>query len=315
LIEAIVQNMRTNLEELRYSTIAPTRYTVYISQSEHARLEGILPRLQAEAMRALTEELDRLNRRWRLRAVLGRLAGRQRPLQHADARWHVEFLPDLDGELRHEHDIVVHSELVLPGEPDLTGERTRRVTTRRTESASPVLESTGPGLKTGASGSHNGVPGLQTGTTSGGPGLQTATTSGGPGLQTGAHTRGTAETSPSRVVHARLSYEDQRGAHRFDIVRDSTTIGRGGTMYPVDVRVATTDDVSREHARIHRAVTGEFYLIDLSTHGTTIDGVRVPRGYDEDASGKRENGAQTPLPHGARIGLAETVFVRFEKIA
>jgi hypothetical protein len=290
LIEAIVQNMRTNLEELRYSTIAPTRYTVYISQSEHARLEGILPRLQAEAMRALTEELERQNRRWHLRTMLGRLAGRHRPLQLADARWHVEFLPDLDGELRHDHDIVVHSELVLPGEPDLTGERTRRVTTvRRTEFASPGSEATRPGLKSGVSGSNNGD------------------LSGSPGLQTG--------TNPARVVHARLSYDDQRGAHRFEIVRDSTTIGRGGTMYPVDVRVATTDEVSREHARLHRAATGEFYLIDLSVHGTTIDGVRVPRGYDEDGGSKRENGTRVPLPHGARIGLADTIFLRFEKIA
>jgi hypothetical protein len=269
LIEAIVENMRTNLEELRYTTIAPSRYTVYLSQAEFSRLEGILPRLQAETIRALNEELERQNRRWRLRRAVARWLGPPRPLQNADARWHVEFLPDLDGELRHEQDIVVHSELILPAEPELgAGERTRRVTTvhseRRTTTREPVL----------------GTPAAVNG------------------------------------AHGRLVYEDRNGAHRYDIVRESTTIGRGGTMYPVDVRVATTDDVSREHARIRFApATNDFYLIDLSTHGTTIDGRAVPRGFDEDAGGKRENGAEHRLPDRARIGLAETVFIDFERLS
>ena len=98
LIEAIVQNMRSNLEELRYTTIAPSRYTVYVSPAEHARLEGIIPRLQAETLRALNEELSRQNRRGKLRNVIGPWLGRPKPLlDTADARWHVEFLPDLDG--------------------------------------------------------------------------------------------------------------------------------------------------------------------------------------------------------------------------
>jgi hypothetical protein len=268
LIEAIVQNMRTNLEELRYTTIAPSRYTVYVSAAEHARLEGIIPRLQAETIRALNEELDRQNRRWKLRSVVGRWLGPSRPLQNADARWHVEFLPDLDGELQHEQDIVVHSELILPAEPELgAGERTRRVTTvhneRRTTTREHVVD--GP--------------------------------------------------SAHPAVYARLVYQDQHGAHRYDIVRESTTIGRGGTMYPVDVRIAASDDVSREHARIRRAPdTGEFFLIDLSTLGTTLNGRIVPRGFDEDNGGKRENGVESPLGPRARIGLADTVFIDFERL-
>jgi hypothetical protein len=75
LIEAIVQNMRANLEELRYSTIAPSRYTVLLSPAEHARLEGIIPRLQAETIRALDEQLAQLNRRSRLGGPLRRWFG------------------------------------------------------------------------------------------------------------------------------------------------------------------------------------------------------------------------------------------------
>ena len=62
LIDAIVENMRQNLEELKYATLAPSRYIVSLSAAEFARLEGIIPRLQAEAIRALDEELARLNR-------------------------------------------------------------------------------------------------------------------------------------------------------------------------------------------------------------------------------------------------------------
>jgi predicted component of type VI protein secretion system len=45
----------------------------------------------------------------------------------------------------------------------------------------------------------------------------------------------------------------------------------------VDIRVSTSEDVSREHARIRRdPATGQFYLIDLSTLGTTLNGRHVP---------------------------------------
>ncbi len=53
IIDAIVDNMRKNLEPLKYSTLAPSRYTVYLHASEFARLEGILPILQEQTTRAL----------------------------------------------------------------------------------------------------------------------------------------------------------------------------------------------------------------------------------------------------------------------
>jgi FHA domain-containing protein len=261
LIDAILANMRSNLEELRYTTIAPSRYTVYVSQSEYARLEGILPRLRSETLRALNEELARQNRRGSIRKAIRPLLTMSRrlkpPLENAGAEWHVEFLPDMDGELKHDQDIIVHSELVLPAAPELgSGERTRRVSTVHSE-----------------------------------------------------------QTASSLKPSARLIYEDRTGPHQYDVVLQSTTIGRGGAMYPVNVRVATTDEVSREHARIRRSAdTGHFFVIDLSTHGTTIDGHALPKGFIEDANGKRENGIETRLPPRARIGLAGTVFLDFEKL-
>lgn len=272
LIEAIVQNMRANLEELRYSTIAPSRYTVYLSPVEFERLQGLIPRLRAETIRALNEELARLDRRSRLRRAVARLFGRQRPLENADAEWHVEFLPDLDDELQDEQDILVQSELVVPPAPELgAGERTRRVTTVHGSTHAPVREERPAATATGI---VAGAP-----------------------------------------PFAELVYEDQRGPQRHPLVRESTSIGRGGLRFPVDVRITTSDEVSREHARIRRDVaTGACFLIDLSTHGTTIDGQPVPKGYEDGEGGKRENGAEAPLPPRARIGLAGRIFLDFARL-
>jgi hypothetical protein len=271
LIDAIVENMRQNLEELKYATLAPSRYTVYLSPAEFTRLEGILPRLQSEAVRALDEELARLNRPSWLRRRASWLAGGRRrpPLENAGPGWHVEFLCDTDGELAQEGDIIVRSDLMLAPDPELgAGERTRRITTVRSGGRASI---------------HAQLL--------------------------------DASDAPRSAVRARLTYQDNHGQHQYDIVRDHTTIGRGGLTYPVDIRVSTSEDVSREHARIrHDPQTGGFFLIDLSTLGTTLNGRHVPRGVEEHDGARRENGAETALPDRARIGLADTVFLDFELV-
>jgi hypothetical protein len=83
----------------------------------------------------------------------------------------------------------------------------------------------------------------------------------------------------------------------------------------VDIRIVSSVDVSREHARIRRdRQTGRFYLIDLSSLGTTLNGRHVPRGYEEREGTKRETGVETLLPDTARIGLADIVFLDFTKV-
>ena len=100
------------------------------------------------------------------------------------------------------------------------------------------------------------------------------------------------------------------GIMSYDMVKDSVTIGRGGIAYPVDIRMTSSPDVSREHVRLRRdATTGRFFLIDLSSLGTTLNGRHVPKGYDEVDGTKRENGTETALPDSAQIGLADTVFL------
>src|SRR6266508_3120218 len=79
ITEAVVANMRQNLERLKYSTLAPSRYTVYLHPREYARLEGIVPIIQEQTIRALGEALDQLNARSALRKWVGRFASDANP--------------------------------------------------------------------------------------------------------------------------------------------------------------------------------------------------------------------------------------------
>jgi len=267
LIDAVLENMRSNLEPLKYSTLAPNRFVVYLHPEEYARIEGIVSVLQEQTVRALEDELKKLNNPPVYRRYLDRLAGSAMPVENAAREWQIEFHADADQELAL-GDILIHSELILPTANDDigAGQRTRRITTmhvgqrttRREESVSR-----------------------------------------------------TAAASPTPL--ACLQYEDNGGPHRFEIVRDSTVIGRGGIAYRADVRIDSSVDVSREHVRIRRdSPSGAFFIIDLSTLGTTLNGSRLPKGYDEVDGTKRENGVETPLPSGSRIGLADTVYLQFD---
>jgi hypothetical protein len=269
LIDAVVDNMRQNLEPLKYSTLAPSRYTVYLHPNEFARLEGIIPILRQQTVQALSEELEKLNGRSSLRGLIRRW--RDTPsephFRNAGGEWQIEFLADPDGEMA-EGDLLIDSELILPANPDLgVGERTRRITTTH-------------GQRT----------------------------------QTREHTINRTAPAVAKTI-ARLEYDDDAGQHSYEMSKDLITIGRGGIAYPVDVRIVSSPDVSREHARLRRdPQTGRFFLIDVSTLGTTLNGRHVPKGYDEIDGAKRENGAETALPDTATIGLADTVVLEFRII-
>jgi hypothetical protein len=292
IIDAVLENLRNNLEPLKYSVVAPSRFLVYLHPTEHARIEGIIPILEKETVRALTEELEKLNRRSGWRRHVDRFLGSQPEVTNASTEWHVEFLKDPESEL-HEGDILVDSELLLPAADDLgAGERTRRVTTRHVTQRNRTAAEADAAPLTAAP--PTSAP-------------QTAITS------TATRVEVIERPATGAPVLARLRYDDNAGAHTYDIGKDSVTVGRGGLAYRVDVRIEASADVSREHLRLrHDAATRKFFLVDLSSLGTTVDAKRVPRGYEEVDGSKRENGVETPLPDRARIGLAETVFLDFE---
>jgi hypothetical protein len=256
--------MRTNLEPLKYTILAPSRYVVYLHPDEFARFKDILPVLQEQTVRALDEELQKLNAAPIARRMLGRVLGGALPVQNPAGEWHVEFMSDPDGEVAH-GDILIHSELLLPArEEPGAGQRTRRIATMHVANRTAA--------------SHDAA--------------------------------GTRPAAAPTV--ARLTYSDESGPNTFEMRTDVITLGRGGAAFRVDVRIASSEDVSREHARIRRDPSGRFYVSDLSKLGTTLNGQPVPKGYDEVDGERKPNGVETPLGNGARLGLAGTVFLDFE---
>src|SRR5580765_1565187 len=99
IIDAVLENMRSNLEPLKYSTLAPNRFVVYLHPEEYARVEGIVPVLQEQTARALEDELKKLNNPPVYRRYIDRLTGGATPVENAAREWQIEFHPDADNEL------------------------------------------------------------------------------------------------------------------------------------------------------------------------------------------------------------------------
>lgn len=269
VILEIVRAMQSNMEPLLFTTVAPTRFYVYLHPADHQRLEGIMPAIVVEARRALDAEVARWNEHAKPSRIPRRWLGGQDPPPPIEAPadgWDIRFEADADGEMA-PGDIAVASELTLPAQPEYEGSRTRRITTMR------LGERTGP------------VP---------------------------APPPAAPQATPG-TVYATLTYEDKQGRQRVPVTTNQLVIGRGGVGYWVDVKLDTSPDVSREHVRLRRDETsGRFFLKDLSSLGTTVDGVPVPSSVEIVEGRKRDKGIEVPLPVRAKIGLANVIVLEFE---
>jgi hypothetical protein len=115
------------------------------------------------------------------------------------------------------------------------------------------------------------------------------------------------------IVYANLAYEDDSGAHTFQMTKDLLKIGRGSADHWVDLKLKAKKDVSREHAQIRRdPSTGQLFIKDLSTLGTTVDGKRVPPSIQRINGEEVDANVEVPLPPKARIGLAGVMSIDFK---
>jgi hypothetical protein len=270
VILEIVRAMRSNLEPLLFTTIAPSRFYVYLHPADYQRLEGIVPVITAQARRALDEEVARWNAQAKPSRIPRKWLGGDDPpppIETPPDSWEIRFEADADGEMA-PGDIAIASELTLPAQPEYEGSRTRRITTMRLGERTSARE-------------------------------QPA--------------RGAGEPTAAGTVYATLTYEDKQGRKRVPMTANQLVIGRGGVGYWVDVKLDTAADVSREHVRLRRDETsGQFFLKDLSSLGTTIDGAAVPSSVEVVEGRKRDKGIEVPLPLRARIGLANVIVLDFE---
>ena len=117
------------------------------------------------------------------------------------------------------------------------------------------------------------------------------------------------------IVYANLAYQDDTGAHTFQMTKDLLKIGRGSADHWVDLKLKAKKDVSREHLQIRRDPSnGQLFIKDLSSLGTTVDGKRVPPSIEHLDGEDVDANIEVPLPAKARIGLAGVLFIDFKAV-
>ena len=300
--------MEERLYPLLYRVLPPGAYHVYLHPDDYREIETIAQVIASDAQRALTERVATLNRRPRWH---GLLVGKQPPIELPSAGWQISIHPDANSELARGQ-IGIVSRLSVATTPTFEGGTpttriartvvtgTLRRTTTREEIAAPPAPAAVP-------------------TTVSTPPVAVA-------AAPSAVANVTAEprVDPSAVALAKveaargvahLAYVDEQGPHIFVMRKDVVSIGRGGSAHWVDVQVATGPRVSREHCRIRRADDGRFFLQDLSTWGTSVNGQRVkPYVHTSPAGQLEETGQEHELPRDARIQLADALLIEFQTL-
>lgn len=123
----------------------------------------------------------------------------------------------------------------------------------------------------------------------------------------------TDSRAPSERVYATFTYEDQTGRQEYQMKKPQVAIGRGRVDYWVDIKLKTKSDVSHEHARVrYDERTRSFYIKDLSTFGTKVNGFPIPSSVEKTPAGeKRDKDVWVPLPARSMICLADVFDMDF----
>lgn len=309
--------MEERFYPLLYRVLPPSVYHVYLHPDDYRDVEPIAAVLTADAQRGLSERIDQLNRRPRWQQLL---QGKQPPIEVPSTGWEIAFHPDANGELQRGQ-IGIVSSLSLPHAPTFEGGTpttriartvvtgTLRRTTTREEPAPAPVEASVP-VPVPVTATAPAPTSISTPT----PAIARVPAPASAQASAAAAVPATDRQEANRGV-ARFAYVDEQGAHIFVMRKDLVSIGRGGSAHWVDVQVATGPRVSREHCRIRRAANGRFYLQDLSTWGTSVDGKKVEPYVRTSASGQlEETGREHELPEGARIQLADALVIEFQSL-
>lgn len=273
IIDLILEEMRAEILDMRYSNLVRSVYHVYLNGREMRRLGPVMQRTKVEATRALNEELASLNKR---KMRLPGFAANHKRYEAIGDGWVIEFHENTDDDAE-QNPLIVQSEFAPPPRPatdtetdDRVGTDTVRITRRQ-------------------------ISGLTTTTT------ETARS---PNLM---------NRKPSGIVYATIQYEDDRGSQSYEMTKDRIKIGRGAADCWVDLRLHSKQDISREHIQLRiDSETGKFFIKDLSTYGTTVDGRRIPPSIDRAGGEENDKNIEVPLAMKAKIGLAGVLELQFK---
>lgn len=298
IIFAIGDNMVEGLEPLLTKTLAPSLYQVYLHADDFERIRTILPQIEDEAKehlnrlladlgRGVAPAMERVRGRISKRIPLGKLARRapsDQPMKFVPAAgdWSIRFQEDPNERLER-GEIEVLSELAVAEVPSYGGgNKTQRIsvsTTRRLGRSTSERSET-PEARDEAAPSPASLQAVEEATR----------------RDEGAVAR------PAAHAFATVSYQDDRGPQRFEMVQEEIVIGRAASQDGADLLIRTRPDVSRRHAKIRRnPQTGGFWIEDLSQYGTAVNGRTLPPGVEVE------------LPDAARISLASVVELEFAK--
>jgi hypothetical protein len=116
----------------------------------------------------------------------------------------------------------------------------------------------------------------------------------------------------NNAVYATFEYEDERGNQAYEMIKDRIKIGRGAVDTWVDLRLHAKQDISREHVQIRLDTeTGKFFIKDLSTYGTSVDGKKLAPSIDRSSGTENDLNIEAALPPKAKISLAGVLTLQF----
>lgn len=269
---AMRDELMMNMYQLPFTTLPPAIFHVYLHPSDYERIEGIVPRIVSELQKALTEEVRKINEGRGRTGMLARLIEQEEAPP-------VEVPPT--GWEVHLHadrndelkpgDLGVESLLPLPAPLEFGGPPTTRIV--RSVVSEKGRTSTTIEVSQPAAVAR---PGTDIGT----------------------------------AARASLHYEDDNGPHVFIMRKDTLSVGRGGSSVWVDVQVVTSPKVSREHFRLRREADA-FFIQDLSTWGTFVDGQQIPAAV-AGPDGVLRPGPEQRLAPSARIQMADALVIQFQ---
>jgi pSer/pThr/pTyr-binding forkhead associated (FHA) protein len=319
IILEIVREMREGLHPLLYSRVAPGLYCVYLHPEDFTRIEGLVPRIRAEAGRALSEELSRLNDLGNSgTGVSTWFVAREEtpPVEEPAGGWAIQIEADRDDEVT-PGSFVILSKLTLPPLPQFEGgspttkvfktvvSGEKRTKTEQVFKAAP----TPPQAPASAPTPVATPPPVSAQMTAVPPPPLSAVSAPVEFVPVTAASEAPRAT-PVRGL-AEIALADNLGARVFVMDKPDIKIGRGGQFRLVDLQLDAPIRISRVHARIRRDDRGRFFIKDLSEWGTTVDGHRIARGVTKEGDEVREIDVEAELPARARIGLADVVFLDF----
>jgi hypothetical protein len=309
IVLELIKEMEERLYPLLYRTLPPSVFHVYLHPEDHREIEAIVPLIVADAEQGLTARVDEINARGLLSSML---AVKRAPVEVPQAGWEIHVHADTNGELAR-GELGIESRLSVPPPPRYEGgtpttriARTVVTGTIRRGIVAPVVDAaaswTPPrGDSGGAGASLAAAP----------PAVSPAVRDTGHDAGVATQTDRPTTTNAGPGVTGRLAYVDDAGAHVFVMRKDLISIGRGGSAHWVDVQVVTTARVSREHCRIRRTPDGRFFLQDVSTWGTSVDGRPVAPFARQVDGAIEQTGNEQELKGRARIQLADAVAIDF----